>query len=398
MKPTSIAFRFLLHSLALLILAALVRLFAGWLFLPGAPVAPPFDQVDALAAALLDLALVAGLIGGGIYALTPDQPSRLLDLAALLWLPLVIGTLLAGALGWLIPLYEGFAILKALVIALALAAVVRATKTWTAVAWVWAVSLGLSAICALVPPSQFLAPLPALASGLNCYVAEVLAALALLYWLIERFSTISRLWAEMSLYTVAGLMALAGSLVTLGTLGMISPVFACIVPPLCLLFASHTYAAFSSRNSANTLAAHWAALGVLLLIGVGLLGGAQAALHEWMAGTRLSDLLPTLAQMAVAAILLGVCNQISAELRKENRRVTGLMPFWLVAFGAVGGGLALAGAGLAQGFLQAQVGYLDAQGLIAPLYALWIGGLALLALGLILYGLIFWLRRPRASA
>ncbi|MFN8562468.1 MAG: hypothetical protein U0703_12815 [Anaerolineae bacterium] len=180
-----------------------------------------------------------------------------------------------------------------------------------------------------------------------------------------------------------------------GWLGGLSAV---VVPLIYLIFASHCYLAFASRNATNTLAAHWTALGVLLLLlGVGVLGGLQAPLRQWTAGTRLSDLQPTLALLAVAAISLAVINQASAEMRGHNRRVTGLVPFWLVAFGMIGGGLALAGAGLVQVYLERilSIGYVDAQALIAPLYALWVGGLALLALGVGVYALVFWLRRPR---
>jgi nitric oxide reductase subunit B len=228
-----------------------------------------------------------------------------------------------------------------------------------------------------------------------------LAAVALVFWLMHRFSSITPVWADMSLYTVAGLLALAGALVTLTTLSPDSPLLggasAIVIALLYLIFASHSYRALSDRNATNTLAAHWTALGVLLLLLGGVLGGLQAPVRLWTAGTRLSDLQPTLALLAVVAIILGVVNQAAAEMRGDNRRVTGLAPFWLVAFGVIGGGLALAGAGLVQVYLERilSIGYLDTQALLEPLHALWVGGQGLFALGVGWYTLVFWLRRPR---
>jgi hypothetical protein len=44
------------------------------------------------------------------------------------------------------------------------------------------------------------------------------------------------------------------------------------------------------------------------------------------------------------------------------------------------------------------VGYLDTQTLLVPLYSGWFVGLVVLALGIGLYTLIFWLRRPSKQA
>ena len=172
------------------------------------------------------------------------------------------------------------------------------------------------------------------------------------------------------------------------------------MPLLVLIFAAHSYRALSDRNPTHTLAAHWYALSLLLfLLGMGLLGAVQAApdVTIWTIGTRLSDLQSTLILLAVVAMTLGVINQATAELRGQNRRVTGLMPFWLVAFGIIGSGLALGLAGVMQTFLERKlsVGYLDTQTLLIPLYSGWVVGLGALALGVLVYGLIFWLRRPR---
>jgi hypothetical protein len=94
---------------------------------------------------------------------------------------------------------------------------------------------------------------------------------------------------------------------------------------------------------------------------------------------------------------LGVINQGTAELRGQNRRITGLMPFWLVAFGVLGGALALSGVGIVQVFTErmSSTGYLDVQNLVIPLYTGWVVGLVSLALGVLIYALGFRARRLR---
>ncbi len=413
---TRIAYRFLALSILALLLYALMNLLAALQFLPsdGVKIRLFFPQISRFAVSLLDLAIVGGLLGGGLYALfTPyvslDQRlPRLFSVAFWLWALLFCLTLIAGVFNLLISWMPLLALLKALVILLILSASRQYGMKWTPIGQIWFAGMTLVAACLsmnFLTLSDFnlTAIIHMLVSGVNTYIAQVLAAVALLYWLIGRFSTVPTSWAELSLYTVAGLLSIAGALITLSTLeplvniGALRTLTALIAPLLTLIFASHTYLAFSNRNTTNTLAAHWAALGVLLLLGSGIVGGLLATVQLWTAGTRLSDLQPLLASQAVVAILLGVINQAVFEMRGQARRVTGLAPFWLVAFGMIGGGLALAGAGLVQVYLERLIGISpsETQALSAPLYGLWVLGLALMMLGLALYGLIHWLRRPR---
>ncbi|GAB1421276.1 hypothetical protein MASR2M15_14310 [Anaerolineales bacterium] len=106
--------------------------------------------------------------------------------------------------------------------------------------------------------------------------------------------------------------------------------------------------------------------------------------HEWML------------QFAFVALLLGTGNQISAELRKNNSRVTGLLPFWMVSFGLLGGGLAMLIAGITQTYLERilNIGYLQSQTYLIPLYQFWILSLLSLTLGLVIYAWGFHSRRP----
>jgi nitric oxide reductase subunit B len=419
-RTQHIAYGWLAQAVILLMLYAGVTVLGAVKFLANDPLAVslPYHQVGALSNVLLQLSVVSGLLGGGVYVVASQcadsrgqrlKDERLLGYTFALWTLLLLAAFLAGMLG----LLEGRHLLELpplldigqiMVLLLVTAAVARSLSDWTPFALVWTAGMALSVICTiigLIPTLDYVADrlLRALAVGIHFNVAFVLAAAALGYWLMHRFSDAPQGLLDSSLYTVAGLLSVAGLLVsfpwttTLGNMGAIA------APILYLVCAAHSYRALSSRNSTATLAAHWYTLGlVLLLLGPGLLGGLQAApgIRQWTVGTRLSDLQMTLTALAVVAIVLGVTNQAAAELRGQNRRVTGLMPFWLTAFGIVGGAIALSGAGLAQTYLERilGVGYLETQTLITPLYALWLLGWLSTALGVGIYALGFWARRP----
>lgn len=426
-RTQKIAYEFFGQTVILLMLYAAVALLGAVKFLGDDPLAVslPYHQVGALSSVLLHLTIVSGLLGGGTYVVASQRiddripgprlrHERLLGYTFALWTSVLILAFLAGTLGLLewrhhLELPPVLDIVQIIVILLVLVNVARSISEWTPFTQVWTAGMALTAVCSvigLIPTTNYVTDslLRALAVGVNLNVAYLLAAVALGYWLMHRFSDVPQGWADSSLYTVAGLLSLAGVLISLtslyplGEVTTLNNITVVIAPALYLIFAAHSYKALSSRNPTVTLAAHWYTLGLLLLLlGPGLLGGQAApGIHQWTAGTRLSDLQTTLTALAVIAVVLGVINQAAAELRGQNRRITGLAPFWLVAFGIIGGGTGLAGAGIAQTYLERilGVGYLETQTLIVPLYALWVLGWVSIGLGVGIYALAFWARRP----
>ena len=425
-RTQKIAYGFFVHTILLLIGHVILSLIGAMKFLGDDPLAVslPYHQVNAFASVLLHLGILSGLLGSGIYMAASSraenrfQDERLPLYTFRLWSLVAILGFLAGLLGLLEgrsglelpPILDiGVLIVVVLIVVMAL----RNSRGMSSIVPVWSVGLALyvvGVIAGLIPTSYFMQDrmLRALAVGLQLYIAFPIAAVSLAFWLMHRVSNITPLWAEMGVNVVAGFVALAGALLTLSTfysliesegiraLGSIGVV---VLPVVYLIFASHSYRALSDRNTNATLGAQWLALGVLLfLLGGGLLGavGALSNVRDFTVGTRLSDLQLTLMQFAVVALLLGVFNQAVAEMRGQNRRITGLMPFWLVTFGVVGGGVALAAAGVAQVYLERllSVGYLETQTLMIPLYIFWFIGLVLLAFGVLVYALGFWARRP----
>lgn len=384
----------------------------------------PYHHVNSFANVLLHLTVLTGLLGGGVYAAASSNADhRLRDEGLLMWAArgwtlLLLLAFFAGFFGqlegrYLLELPPILDIALALLLALFIFVVASSASSRSAVVLIWTLGMAISVVCiglGLLPAGNFVLDrlLRALAVGLAWHVGYVLAAAALGFWLMGRFSTMTAAWLDNQSYIIAGLLTVAGVLVSLPPLyalgasdlvRLIGGIGALVVPVCYLIFASHVYKALASRNMNASLAAHWFALAVLLLLlAVGSLGAVQTVpgIQQWTIGTRLSDVQFALTALGLVAVLLGVINEAVAELRGQNRRITGLMPFWLVALGSIGAALALGGAGLTQTYMERilGVGYLETQRVLVPLYAFWVSGLALVAVGLLIYALGFIARRP----
>jgi hypothetical protein len=397
--------------LFLLIYAAFSLLVAIEFLPQAAPI--PFLIPESLAwlnQNLLHRIIQTGLLAGGLYVIASEyNPDRLahenlLRYTFYLWTLLLIATLAAGILD-LSEFHPLLASLQIVALGLFIINAVRSLPRWSPFARVWLIGITLSGLCTLTDlfPTS---PIHSLAANLNLNVAYVLMAIALGFWLMLRFSNISQLWVDESLYNVAGLLTLAGILISIVQLfptpepQFIIELMLSLVPLAYIILAAHSYRGLSDRNSSQTLAAHWYALAILLfLVGTGFLGALLTIprVNWWVHTTHLTEAQTNLTALAVVALILSLMNQIGAELRGENRRITGLLPFWLIAFGIFGGNLALGTAGVVQVYLARVLTLPPDQNqiLLIPLYILWILGWLTTATGFLIYALGFWARRPR---
>jgi nitric oxide reductase subunit B len=414
-----IIFRFFQQTVILLILYGIAALIAGVKFLAADDpllTVLPYNQAGALANVLLNLTVLTGLIGGGLYLAAQRRINGLaLRLAGIVWTILLILAVLAGLFGLLggRNLLELPLVLNGLlVVGLVLVLVAVLPSIQVPLLQLWALGLVLAIIgilIGLLSPGDYVQDrgLRALAVGLQMNIAYPLMALTLGYWLMHRFSDLTPAWLENDIYIAAGLVLLAGVCLTFArvqaaadwvtSVGNLAGVLA---PLFYLLVIARCYPALTQRNGTHTLAAHWFSLSLLLFfLAFGLVAAVQLApaIRPYTLGTRLADLQSTLTLLAAVVMSLGVVNQAAAELRGQNWRVTGLTPFWLVSIGILGGGLALAAAGVVQVYLERllSVGYLDTQTLLVPLYIGWIMGLIVILLGIVLYALGFWSHRPQ---
>ncbi|MBI1276605.1 MAG: hypothetical protein GC179_00615 [Anaerolineaceae bacterium] len=416
-----IIFRFFQQTVLLLILYVIAALMAGVKFLAADDpllTVLPYNQANALANVLLNLTVLTGLIGGGLYMAAQRRINEsLLRLTSLLWTVLLILSVLAGLFGLLggrnlleIPLIlNGLLIISLVSVLLAITPSIR-----TSLVQFWALGLVLAIIAILIgllPAGDYVQDrgLRALVVGLQMNIAYPLMALTLGYWLMHRFSDLTPAWLDNDIYIAAGLVLLTGICLTFARVQMaadwvisVGNLAGVLAPLFYLLVIARCYPALTQRNGTHTLAAHWFTLSLLLFfLAFGLVAAVQLApaIRPYTLGTRLTDLQSTLTLLAAVVMSLGVVNQAAAELRGQNWRVTGLTPFWLVSVGILGGGLALAGAGVVQVYLERllSLGYLDTQALLVPLYIGWVMGLIVILLGIILYALGFWSHRPHRS-
>lgn len=415
-----IAARFFLQTVILLLFYAAAALVSAVKFLaPDDPLLTvlPYQQAGALANLLLNLAALTGLVGGGVYVAGQYRAAEnfTLRLASWVWTALLILSVLASLFGMsegrnLLELPVALDILTAAgLIVILLPLLPAALRVPTLQIWCAGLVVSIIAILiGLITPADFGQDrvLRGLAVGLNIYIAYPLMAVALGYWLMHRFSDLTPDWLDHDIYIAGGLVLLAGVLVILSTLFPapqwitgIGGLALGLVPILYAMIVARCYPALTRRNPTHTLAAHWFTFSLLLyLLTFGLLAAVQAApaVREYTQGTRLSDLQTTLTLLAAVMMGLGAINQATAEMRGRNWRVTGLTPFWLVVLGVLGTALALGAAGVVQVYLERllSIGYLDTQTLLIPLYTGWALALLVLLLGIVVYALGFWARRP----
>ncbi len=364
--------------------------------LPSSPLANIVSQttVDAIMQRAFWLALLTGMLATGALLAGEGLSARSARWLSRGWRFLALGGLLAS------PVVSELALSLVFSLAALLAAQTLhrngsdrpGRNLWI----VWRLSLLLLAIGL---------PLPALTNGaaaaaaraFQLHIAGGLAALSMAYWLFGRFSRVELAWAHNSLRICTLLLLLGGGLITVGPLRMPAPV-AMAAAPLVLLceviVASHWYRALSHRDDCATLAPHWLALATLFLVISGGIAGPpsiQPGLQEAMRGTDLPAAHDWLAGCLPLFALLALVNQTASDLRGDNRRVTGYVPFWLLGFGAALASLCQAGRGLLQVYLRAEA----SAELLLPLSVLWMICLFSFAAGMLVYALGYAARLPK---
>lgn len=427
MTPTltgKTVFRLCALAVVLLVLYALASLLTAIKFLGADALMTslPYPHTALLTDTLGHLAIVSGLMGAGLWIAASSRPEAQIGAPSALrllgrswWVIVALSALAAllhitdGRSGVDLPALLRLAQAAAMIAAIGL--VWRAAPARSGVVLVWLIGLIIHVvglILALLPFDHPLTVWTARSLALNVQTGGLmLAALAVIYWLLHRISDVTPGWAQSSLYTTAGLLVITAAarivsdlvgLLPTGSLDTFSALLSGAAVIAWLIVLAHAYHALSRRNPTQTLAGHWIILAYLAWFINALISAAASvpALRPNLAGTRAADAADALIALGLIAIVLAGINQITAELRGENRRITGLIPVWLVSAGAIGGGLLLAIAGIVQAYLEraVQLGYLETQALLVPLYVGWVAALILIALGAVSYGLGLAARRP----
>jgi hypothetical protein len=386
-----------------------------------------YPRAAGIAAALWESALYSGILAGGLFLAAEHgrgadgTGSSLWDRAAALWRLVVI--MRVGS--WIIdvPFDAPLMLVQgALIVGIGIGvwrawgrtplAFERALRAiWTAGALCIGVGMIGGAGIALFPTVFVAASDVARAAAWETLFAAwrtgigvPVTVCALAFWQLHRISNVTPAWAGRGAAICAGMLALAGAWTTFPAFypfGMgetargIAQLGVVIAPIAAILVAAHAHRALADRNPSATLAGYWIALGIVLwLIGIGVIG-ALAAISDAFSRAPLATLGAAWNAPAAAAILLGMINHAVAQARGENRRITGLLPYWLITAGWIGGATAWTLISTADHLAQRAWGvpFAAAQIALAPLYALWgiAGGIT--AGGMVIYGLGFAVRR-----
>ncbi len=386
-------YRLLSLLVGLIALYGLGALLGASFVLLGNPLADHVAEstIRALTNRAFDLALLSGLVAAGLLMAGGAMSSRGSRWLSRGWIALALGSLLAT------PLVDDLMLSIALAIGLLLVALLLKPTGLAerGIQRVWRLGMSLAAL-SLTLPHLIDSVSAAAFRAFQLQVAFAFAMLSIVYWLFGCFSRVEPDWARDSLRTCSILLLLGGGLVYAGRLGLSASIalVAGTVVLLCfVVIASHWVRAISRRNENATLSPHWLALATLLLLVNGLLGALsiQPGIQAAMRGNELMAAQDWLAGCGLLCVLLALGNQAASDLRGDNRRITGYIPFWLCGFGAALAAIFQAGRGLLQHYLRAA----DTAELLLPLSALWIGCLFAFTAGLLIYALGYLVRLPR---
>ncbi|MBK8020573.1 MAG: hypothetical protein IPK19_03855 [Chloroflexi bacterium] len=238
------------------------------------------------------------------------------------------------------------------------------------------------------------------------------SVLPLLYWLYRRFGNVSTAWAESSLAAAVLLLVVSRGLRVL--LVALPPDFETVPPTLrtlvalfslacALIVGAHGMAPHADRGTDRLLSAPWAAAALLWLVLAACLETLLPlpGMASWACGPLLEEARVAAVQWAGLALVLGLANQVAAELRGENRRVTGWIPFWLVLAGSLLHAAGRVIAGLLSAYHAALPGappMAEGQTLLAPFAGMAQTGVVLILVGLLVFAVSYYWRRPRSTA
>lgn len=393
-----LSYRLFLCFIALFLIYSLVSFYQSLPLLNA-----PHQAISTYPLHLLHITTLSGLLAGGVYVALGDLPDRrIFHWFFYGWLALTILTVLGVSA-------RGLDMAQSAVILMIIGMIARHIHQWEPVFVIWAAGMAVYAIIYGFVRGECLAsadcetPTRIIRSiGLNG--ALIVAAAALGFWLMHRFSNITGAWGRLGVKVIAGWLSIAGVFMALGHIGADLPPIVTLVGQIFILlaylvYAAHSYRALSDQNNNRTLSMHWYTLGLLLfIVAGGLLGSVSLGIAP--PATSLLIFQTRLVLLGVVMVCIGVVNQAVAEMRGENRRVTGLMPFWLVAFGVLLGQSALGIATIGEGILRDVIGSTATTpyaGLI-PYYRLSMFGDVAVFLGMILYTLGLWVRRVKFTS
>lgn len=390
-----IHYQMLNQIVVLLVLTVGLMLLSAMQTLPHVSIFPA-QVLEKMSSRLLHLTLLTGIITAGlIMRSATTRWIRTEQWLYRLWGVLIFATLLFSGFqfGWLLDVLTAALLLVYLLI--------THDETPSPYLRVWEIGMMLI-IGSLFAKVVVVGQLATILTLFQTHVAYAICGVSITFWLMTRWSHVRAEWARDGVMIVATLIGVAGLLISFAPIGYpawLGGIVAGIVPIPYMILAGHSYRALKDRNHNQSLSPHWIGIAVLFwLAGGGFLGmiSTQAGIQRWMTDTALVSAQLGLMNWGILTIILSLVNNTAAELRGENRRVTGYMPLWMIAFGSGFAFIVQACLGVLQIYLGGLMS-LDSNtvdGLLIPLHMIWILCLIAVVIGITIYALGFWVRRP----
>lgn len=371
----------------LMLLYAGTNLLASLKFLANVPLvtALPYIQISGFSHVLFDFALLSGLIAAALFY-TAHHVSNALRWAYRGWTLLVVLSVLAGILG----LLEGRHMLELpffldilLIILLTLWMIViwqDSQQSETEIIFLIGMAIIILAFAlSLFPVSNPVQDrlLRVVTVNLRFFVGYSLSGLALISWLKR---------SETAPFFSSAILVLVGTLVSLTPLNAIG----ILNFPTMILFPIILFGMLMIAQDSIAQGHRWVNLGLFfLLMGMGLVGSLLAitSIGQFTLGTHLNDLPFSLIAWVIIAIVLGSVSHWLEDTHDYRSVNTTSISFKWIAAGLLISHLTLLIIGIAQVYMERilNLGYLNTQNTLIPLYILWISANLIWTIGIALY-------------
>ena len=394
-----IQYQFLNVIVLLLLFYGAAFLLSALFQLPAHPLGDLLNQatVNRIAARCFQLLVLSGFLAAGLSMGLQRLSERATAWLQGGWIAIVALGLIASPSAP--PTFTDFLSSLFLLVVLALS-VIKGENT--ACTRIWQLGILLTCLSLLAPQLAADHWKPIL-SLFQLHVAYGVCAVSVIFWLMTRFSNVESQWISDGVKVVAALVVFAGSLISIAPLGL-TPLISISAAPLILLsytiLAGHCYRTLSDRNANASLAPHWIALAMLFWLIAGAFMGVislHAGINDALRDTALSRAQDWLQAWVLLSVICAFVNASASELRGDNRRVTGYVPLWLIAFGVGLSSIVQGCAGVLEIFLrkvfdQDQTAITE---LLQPLTVIWIVCLSAAFVGIVIYALGYWARHPK---
>ena len=265
-----ILYRLLTQIVVLLVICAMLFMLSAAQAIPELTLIQslPSQWITIVTARIVQSLILTGIVSAGVaMCLTCNLNHRLLLWLYRAWTGLNIASLILGG-------FDVGVVLNIVTIALLLGFIgLSLCNHKSPFMQMWHIGVLMIIVTIMIPLLLSDSPLITL---FRIHVSYGITGISIMFWLMTRWSNVRAEWARDGVRIVSALIALAGTVISFGSIGL--PLIIAIPIGLLILicytiFGGHSYRALRDRNQNMSLSPHWIAIAVLFwMIGGGFLG------------------------------------------------------------------------------------------------------------------------------